>query len=268
MNTRWTLTLLGAAMLVCPDLASQTHHVLVRTNMGDIKLMLYDDTPKHRDEFLNLVRKGHFNQTLFYRSVKGFVIQGGSSDSRNARPGQHIGYGDEAVNIDSEFSAGRIHKCGALCAPRQPDKINMFKTSDVSQFYIVCGRRYSADELDKIERSVNNPIKREIRETYFVPRKRELDSLKTSDPKAYNKLATEIRERMKLEYSISAKKEFTEQQRSAYTKIGGTPELDGEYTVFGEVVEGLDVVLKINRLQVDGNNRPLTDVRMTVSVID
>jgi cyclophilin family peptidyl-prolyl cis-trans isomerase len=246
---------------------SQTFHVLIRTDYGNMKIMLYDDTPKHRDEFLRLVDQKHFDGTLFYRSVKDFVIQGGSSDSRNAPPGKHIGYGDEAVNIDSEFSPRRFHKKGAVCAPRQPEKINFFKSSDISQFYIVKGRVYTSEELDKLEIVHNNPIKREIRNTYYLPYKDELEKLKTEDPQKYNKLAREIKETMDMQYRISNYLEYSEQQRGVYTTIGGTPELDNEYTVFGEIVEGMNVIDKIAAIPVDDNDRPLKDVKMTLIIL-
>ncbi|MCF0190368.1 MAG: peptidylprolyl isomerase [Marinilabiliaceae bacterium] len=245
---------------------AQTYHITIHTNYGDMRAVLYDDTPKHRDEFLRLVRKKHFDGTLFYRVVKNFVIQGGSSDSRNAKPGQHIGYGDEAVNIDSEFSNKHFHKLGALCAPRQPDKVNMLKTSDISQFYIVRGRTYPDSILTKMEKAINNPIKRRIKEQFLVPHREELARLKTSDKKAYNALATEIKEKMEFEYRISGYKEFTPEQREAYTTAGGTPELDGEYTVFGQITLGIEVLKKINNLKVDKNDRPLTDVKISITI--
>lgn len=248
---------------------AQTHHVLIHTNMGDMKVVLFDDTPKHRDEFLRLVRAKHFDGTLFYRCVKNFVIQGGSSDSRNAQPGQHIGYGTDAVNIDSEFTKKHFHQFGALCAPRQPDKINMLKFSDISQFYIVRGRTYPDSILDKMELAVNLPIKSKLRKTYYLPQKEKLLQLKAEGKaKEYNALVTEIKERMEYEYRISDYKEFTPEQREAYTQRGGTPELDGEYTVFGQVIEGFDVIRKINNLKVDKNDRPLTDVKITITIID
>ncbi|MCQ2228297.1 MAG: peptidylprolyl isomerase [Bacteroidales bacterium] len=249
--------------------SAQTHHVLIKTNMGDMKAVLFDDTPKHRDEFLRLVKEKHYDGTLFYRCVKNFVIQGGSSDSRNAKPGQHIGYGEEAIEIDSEFTKRHFHQFGALCAPRQPDKINVLKYSDISQFYIVRGQVYADSILDKMEMAVNIPIKNKLKKTYQLPHKEELQRLKAEGKaKEYNKLVKEIKERMEYEYRISGYKEFTEEQREAYTQRGGTPELDEEYTVFGQVVEGLDVVRKINNLKVDKNDRPLTDVRITIEIID
>lgn len=229
---------------------------------------LYDKTPGHRDKFVQLARQGHYNGTLFYRVVKDFVIQGGSSDSRGAKPGAHIGYGEEAINIDSEFAKTCYHKFGALCAPRQPDKINVFKTSDISQFYIVRGRVYTDEYLTKYEKSINLPIKAGLKKLYYDPHKSELEALKAAGKAAeYNKLLREIKEEMQLEYRISNYKEFTPEQRRDYTTIGGAPQLDNEYTVFGEVTEGLDVLKRINDAAVDRNSRPTTDVWMKVRIM-
>ena len=246
---------------------AQTVKFEIRTNMGVMRGYLYDDTPHHRDEFVRLTKSGHFNGTLFYRCVKDFVIQGGSADSRDAKPGAHIGYGDNAVNIDSEFSKKRFHKYGAICAPRQPDKVNVFKTSDISQFYIVKGRKYSDEYLTSYEKSINNPIKKELKKLYYAPHKEELAQLKESDKKAYNALLRDIKDKIDFEYSVSQYKEFSKEQREAYTTIGGNPQLDGEYTVFGEITEGLDVLDKISNLKVDQNSRPFTDVKMTVIIL-
>lgn len=258
-----------ALMLVALATSAQRYHVLIKTSMGNMKAVLYDDTPKHRDEFVRLVKEKHYDGTLFYRSVKDFVIQGGSEDSRDAKPGQHIGYGEHSINIDSEFTKKRFHKQGALCAPRQPDRINMLKTSDISQFYIVKGKVYADTILDMMEKAVNVPIKNKLRKTYYLPHKDELARLKAEGKsKEYNALATEIKEKIESEYLISGYKEFTQAMREAYTTVGGTPELDGEYTVFGQIVEGLDVLKKINGLKVDKNDRPLTDVRIYMEIIE
>ncbi|MBK3516296.1 peptidylprolyl isomerase [Carboxylicivirga marina] len=243
-----------------------TFYVNISTNMGTMKVKLYNETPNHRDRFLKLVGDKHFDGTLFYRVVKGFVIQGGSSDSRNAAPGRAIGYG-KAINIDAEYSDNCFHKKGALCAPRQPEEVNHFKMSDISQFYIVQGRKYSADEMDLIEKATNNPIKIELKKQFYLPHKEELARLKTEDPKAFNKLLREIKDKINFHYSISDKIEFTEEQRNIYSTIGGTPELDGDYTVFGEVVEGMSVINKIATLPVDKHNRPRSDVKIKVSIV-
>lgn len=256
------------AVSLLPFCASaQSVRFEIVTNMGTMRGFLYDATPGHRDAFVRLAREKHFDGTLFYRVVKDFVIQGGSSDSRNARPGQHIGYGDEAVNIDSEFTPKCYHKFGALCAPRQPDKVNVFKTSDVSQFYIVRGRVYDDEFLTKYEKSINIPIRNALKKTYYTPYKEELEALKVSDPAAYKARMREIRDQIEMEYRVSKYKKFTDEQRQDYTTKGGAPQLDGEYTVFGEVTEGLDVLVKINNMKVDANSRPLKDVKMTVRIL-
>ena len=262
------LICLAIALMLFAAAQSQepVYYVNITTNMGTMKVKLYNETPDHRDHFLKLVGEKHFDGTLFYRVVKGFVIQGGSSDSRNAAPGRAIGYG-KAINIDAEYHENCFHKKGALCAPRQPEEVNHFKMSDISQFYIVQGRKYTSNELDLIEKATNNPIKIELKRQYYLPHKEELAKLKTEDPKAFNKLLREIKDKINFHYSISDKIEFTEKQRQLYSSIGGTPELDGDYTVFGEVVEGLGVLSKIAALPVDKNNRPRTDVKIKVSIV-
>jgi cyclophilin family peptidyl-prolyl cis-trans isomerase len=240
------------------------YYVLIKTNMGNMRIQLYNETPEHRKQFLKLVNQKHFDGTLFYRVIENFVIQGGSSDSRNAPPGKHIGYGSSKEVISSEFVKGRIHKKGAVCAPRQPEQINHFRMSDISQFYIVHGRVYTNEELDMLEKRVNNPIKAQLRREFYLPHKEELDRLKEENPREFNNLIREIRAKIDFEYSLSDRLEFTPEQREAYTTIGGLPDLDGDYTVFGEVVEGLDVIDKIARLRTDKNDRPLTDVTISV----
>lgn len=267
MNSRTVLATL--ALLASAALANaQSLRFQIVTTAGSMSGVLYDATPGHRDMFAKLARQGHYNGTLFYRVVKDFVIQGGSSDSRKAKPGQHIGYGDEAINIDSEFKKTAYHKLGALCAPRQPDKVNVFKTSDISQFYIVRGRVYTDEYLTQYEKSINNPIKNNLKRLHYDPHKSELEALKASgDKEGFNRLLHDIKDKMALEYRVSKYKEFTADQRRDYTTLGGAPQLDGEYTVFGEVTEGLDVLRKINDVATDRNSRPLQDVRITRVVV-
>lgn len=112
---------------------------LIETNLGNMKIKLYNDTPIHRDNFIRLAKAGHYDGTLFYRVIKNFMIQGGSSDSRNAIAGQFIGFG-KPMTIEAEIKPEHYHKKGALAAPRQPDRENFFKESDISQFYIVQGK--------------------------------------------------------------------------------------------------------------------------------
>ncbi len=244
--------------------------VLITTNFGNIKIMLYSDTPQHRRNFLQLVENNHFDGTLFYRVIKGFVIQGGSQDSRNAPAGAVIGYGDANRTIASEFRTNHFHKKGALASPRQPDKVNLFKQSDVSQFYITHGRVYTNAELTAMEDKINKPIRKTIVKRYLTKSKRALlDSLKKANKvKEFRKVAKKIKEMINFDYNNSPDKLiFTPEQRKAYTTIGGVPHLDNNYTVFGEIISGLQVLDKIANLKTDKHDRPYTDVKMKIKIL-
>lgn len=249
---------------------AQTHQVLISTNMGDMKFMLYDDTPLHRDAFIELVKNGHFNGTLFYRVIPEFMIQGGSKDSRNAPPGKFIGYGDPTKTVNDEIRKSRICKKGALCAPRQPNEINIFKQSDISQFFIIQGRKYRQGQLDTMELAVNRPIKKKIIEEVFPPEKRDLLKKLKEEGKMdeARKLADEVKEEIDVQYQLAdGKLEFMPEQREAFTTVGGSPEIENEYTVFGEIMDGMEVIDKIARLKTDENDRPFTDVVIQVKLI-
>ncbi len=244
--------------------------VLISTNLGDIKIMLYGDTPKHRRNFLQLAENKHFDGTLFYRVIKGFVVQGGSQDSRNAPAGAVIGYGDADRTIESEFRPNHFHKKGALASPRQPDKVNLFKQSDVSQFYIAHGRVFTDAELDAMENAVNKPLRRTIVKRYLTKSKRALlDSLKKSGRvKEFKAAAKKIKEMINFDYDSSNEKLiFTPEQRKAYTTIGGVPHLDNNYTVFGEIISGFNILDKIAGLKTDKHDRPYKDVKMKVRIL-
>ncbi|MCT4613552.1 MAG: peptidylprolyl isomerase [Marinifilaceae bacterium] len=243
--------------------------ILIETNMGNMKLKLYKDTPKHRRNFLQLIENKHFDGTLFYRCIKGFVIQGGSQDSRNAPAGKHIGYGDSNRSIESEFKPNHYHKKGALASPRKPDKVNVFKESDVSQFYIVHGRKYTEAELKALEDERNKPIRKAIvRKHYTKEKKAILDSLKKTDIKKAKEFAKKIKDAISFDYDTTpGTLKFTKKQKADLINIGGVPHLDNNYTVFGEVIEGLEVIDKIVQLQTDKNDRPYKDVKMKVKIL-
>ncbi|MDO8952425.1 MAG: peptidylprolyl isomerase [Draconibacterium sp.] len=250
---------------------SQTKVVEISTNLGSMKFKLYDDTPKHRDAFIELVNEGYYNGTLFYRVIQDFLIQGGSKSSRDAAPGKRIGYGDPDKTVDDEILSKYFHKKGALCAPRQPDEINPFKQSDISQFYVVKGRVHTSGELDTMELAVNRPIRNKIVNSIMTPGAREeLKQLKDENKvDEFRKLAQQIKDKIETEYSLSPGViEFSEAQREAYTTIGGYPDLDGKFTIFGECISGFEVIDKIAALKTDKNNRPFTDVKITVKVLN
>lgn len=243
---------------------------LIETNVGNIKVKLYNDTPKHRDNFIRLAKAGQYDGTLFYRVVKNFVIQGGSSDSKNAIKGQAIGYGKPIV-IDAEIKQEHYHKKGALAAPRQPDRVNFFKESDISQFYIVQGRVYPMKELDIIEKQINVPIKKAIQNKYYTPEKKTiLDSLRNQKKvDEFRKIANRIKEDIAFEWNSNTNKIYMpDDKKEVYSTLGGVHHLDKEYTVFGEVIEGLEVVDKIAAIPTDKSDRPLTDVKIKVRIIN
>ena len=207
--------------------------------------------------FVRLAKAGHYDGSLFYRVIKNFVIQGGSSDSKKAIKGAAIGYGKPIV-IDAEIKPEHYHKKGALAAPRQPDRVNFFKESDISQFYIVQGRKYDPKELDIIEKQVNVPIKKAI-----------LDTLrKQKKVKEFREIAEKIKQDIAFDWNANPNKIYMpEEKRNAYINEGGIHHLDKEYTVFGEVIEGFEVIDKIAALPTDGNDRPITDVRIKVRIL-
>lgn len=187
-------------------------YVEMQTTYGKIVILLYDETPLHRDNFIKLVNEGVYDGLLFHRVIEGFMIQGGDPDSKNAQPGQMLGEGNLGYNIPAEFRSNLFHKRGALAAAREGDQVNPKKESSSSQFYIVHGRTWSDAEL------------RMIAQRYG--------------------------------------KNYTEEQRKTYATLGGAPHLDGDYTVYGEVVEGMDVVDKIATAKRDRFDRPLEDIKI------
>lgn len=243
---------------------------LIETNMGNMTVKLYNDTPLHRDNFVRLAKAGHYNGTLFYRVIKDFVIQGGSSDSRNAIKGCEIGYGKPIV-IDAEMRPHHYHKKGALAAPRQPDRVNFFKESDISQFYIVQGRKYSPKEVEIMEKQVNVPIRRAIQKKYYTPDKKAiLDTLRKQKKVAeFRKIANKIKADIEFEWTANTDKIYMDDaKRDAYINQGGVHHLDKEYTVFGEVIDGFEVIDKIASVATDKSDRPLEDIRIKVRILE
>lgn len=237
--------------------------VVIETNYGTMKARLYDDTPVHSNHYLKLINKGYFDGTLFHRVVKNFVIQGGAQDSRNAPPGAQVGSGRTDMELNPEFLEHRYHKKGALAAPRKGDNENPEKRSDASQFYIVHGQIYTEGRLDTLERVVNVPIRNELIRTHYSPHKEELARLKESDPRGFNALLDSVLGIVDSLYAEApGKLILTEELKKDYSTLGGLRNLDGEYTVFGEVFEGLEVIDKIAALPVDGNSRPGTDAKI------
>jgi len=244
--------------------------VLIETSYGNIKLKLYNETPLHRDNFLKLVGTHFYDSLLFHRVINTFMIQGGDPDSKNAAPDKSLGEGDVGYTIPAEFNQKLFHKRGTLAAARNGDEVNPEQASSGCQFYIVQGKVFTDSLLGIIEnritsmkaynKVVRNNNNRELFEKLNIfMQMGEMDSVRNTRAK--------IEQLTMAEMANIIPYKFSDEQRKAYTTVGGTPHLDGSYTVFGEVIEGMDVVDKIAAVPRNRSDRPLTDVRMKISII-
>ena len=219
INTMRKLTYILLLLAVVACGTQKDMKVRMHTTAGVIDLCLYDETPKHKENFLKLVKEHQYDSLLFHRVIKDFMIQGGDPDSKNAPAGALLGEGDLGYTVEAEFMPQvYFHRRGVLAAARESDDVNPAKASSASQFYIVWGKVYTKEQLEAYKEFYKRRTGREL--------------------------------------------VITPEQEAVYTTVGGTPHLDGEYTVFGEVINGLDVVEKIQGVACDGNDRPLEDVRI------
>ena len=249
---------------------STTPQVRISTNYGDIVVRLYDETPEHRDNFLKLAREGYYDGTLFHRVIKDFMIQGGDPDSKGAPAGKHLGAGGPEYTLPAEFVYPQYyHKRGVLSAARQGDQVNPERRSSGSQFYIVWGKKYSEAELKQMAKQLDGQRGQQIFNELAAQHRDSIQAMyKAGDRKGLmelqNRLAAETDKLLEATPGFT----FTPEQTKDYTTIGGTPFLDNQYTVFGEVVEGLDIVEKIQGVATGSADRPKEDVVMKVTVIE
>jgi len=208
MKIKLLILLLVAAFTVAAQPKAETI-IVIKTSYGNITAKLYNDTPKHRDNFLKLVRQGWYNDSPFHRVINNFMIQGGGNKNGTSDPG---------YTIDAEFRPHYIHKKGALAAARMPDQVNPEKKSSGSQFYIVQGQKYDEANLNMM--AARSGFK------------------------------------------------YTDAQKRAYATQGGTPHLDGTYTIFGEVIDGFDVIDKIAAVRTGQGDKPLSDVTMKIEILE
>ncbi len=262
-----TIPMEQTAKQVLVDSTATGPVVEVITNLGKIKVRLYDDTPAHRDNFLKLVQDSAYNGVLFHRVIKNFMVQAGDLNSKDPNNTIPLGAGDNGYTIPAEINYPRhFHKYGALAAARTGDEVNPQKASSGSQFYIVTGNVYTPQTIERI--ADNNLGK--ARQAYFQNLVRN-NWGKIQELEA----AADTASLEKLRNDFIAETENTVRPRpvpdavmKAYTTIGGTPHLDDAYTVFGEVLEGMDVVEKIQHTPVDGSDKPLSDVKiLSVKVV-
>ncbi len=242
--------------------------VIISTPMGDMKARLYDETPQHRDNFLKLAGEGFYDGVLFHRVIRDFMIQTGDPDSKTAAQGARLGNGGPGYTIPAEFVPGLFHKKGALAAARLGDQMNPEKASSGSQFYIVEGKVWRNGELDTLENKMNATTRQTIMRSVFTPFQEELNKYRQeNNQQAFNERVAILQDRADSLFQTAPKFTFTEAQRQAYTTIGGSPHLDGGYTVFGEITEGMEIIEKISASETDATDRPLKDIAIKVKVI-
>lgn len=248
-----------------PDGKKDSGLYVIETSYGEMKIKLFDETPAHKANFDSLVRAKYYDGMLFHRIIKNFMIQGGDPDSKNATAGKALGTGGPGYTIPAEFVDSLIHKKGALAAARQGDQVNPEKRSSGSQFYIVQGKTMNTDELLQMEQFINNSKRQQLGYQLFnAPENKEIkdqvvyyQTLRNND--SVNFYASKIEAIIEDSFP-KYKFEYTEKAKTVYTTLGGTPQLDGSYTVFGQVIEGLDVLDSIAKVKTDPKDRPMEDV--------
>lgn len=242
--------------------------VKISTPKGDIRVRLYDETPQHRDNFVKLVNEGFYNGTLFHRVIKDFMIQGGDPDSIGAPAGKMLGTGGPGYNVPAEIVYPQLfHKRGALAAARQSDEVNPERESSGSQFYLVYGKVYTPQELKQMEKQMSMQQEQAIFNKLVQQNRSQILELRKARNQAglqelQDQLIAETKKQMK---ELPAPK-FTPEQQEAYTTVGGTPFLDNQYTVFGEVESGMEVVAEIQQCATLSADRPKEDISMTMTI--
>ena len=247
--------------MITPIYDSKDALVEFHTSMGDIVVELYNDTPLHRDNFLKLVKDGYYDGVLFHRVINDFMIQTGDPDSKTAKPGQQLGSGDPDYTVAAEIDYPKhYNKYGALAAARTGDAVNPERRSSGSQFYIVTGRKMTEQQFEQMQMRNNQ---QELQAKFQQLAMQHRDSI-TAMQEAGDEAGLEnLRQQLIKETEESVDiKPLPENLKQDYINKGGAPHLDGAYTVFGEVVKGMDVVEKIQKVETDGNDRPVDDIKV------
>jgi len=245
--------------------AQKTSYVVINTNLGSMKVKLYNETPLHRDNFIKLANSNFYDSLLFHRVIANFMIQAGDPMSKNAKQGAQLGSGGPGYNIPAEIKLGLIHKKGVLSAARLGDQQNPKRESSGSQFYIVQGSKITDEQLNQTEAGINNQIKQQLIWAYILEPKNaaikaKIDSLyRSNKQQELNTIAKEIETKIEPQFQQQMFK-YSPAMRENYTKNGGTPHLDMNYTVFGELIEGFEVLDKIAAVKTAPGDRPLENV--------
>lgn len=256
--------MLAGLFISCQSGKKEETMLRIETTKGNITVKLYNETPKHRDNFIKLVKDSVYNGTLFHRVINNFMIQAGDPESKDAPADKMLGGGDVGYTIPAEFVYPKyFHKKGALSAARQGDMVNPKKASSGCQFYIVTGQVYDEASLKDMETQLDNNRTNLAFGELVAKRREDIAKMQQENDQAgLQKLETEFREEAQKMVEKQPHFKFTPEQEKAYTTIGGTPHLDGQYTVFGEVVDGLDVVDSIQVVPTNRSDRPLEDIKI------
>lgn len=266
MNQSNATTKESAGMPAEPDkTVDQDQYTTVRitTSAGDITVRLFNDTPRHRDNFIKLAKDGFYDGILFHRVINGFMIQAGDPDSKNAPAGKMLGEGDPGYTIEAEIVyPAHFHRYGALAAARQGDNVNPERRSSGSQFYIVTGQKYDSSRLGQMERQMQMAQQQEIFNRIVAERRDRIMELRRNrDQQGLQSLQEELIAQTEAEAALNPVR-LTDEQKKAYTTVGGTPHLDNQYTVFGEVISGMDIVDAIQKADTDSSDRPKKDIKI------
>lgn len=254
------------------DLSGNDYLVTIKTDLGEMKAVLYDKTPQHKDNFIKLAKEGFYDSLIFHRVIKGFMVQGGDPDSKGAAPGQRLGTGGPGYTVPAEINDQFYHKKGALSAARQGDAVNPERASSGSQFYLVQGEvlndasiaQFSGPNFAAIGGALQNlrttKPDHELNKVYE-------EAYNTGGDQGYQDKVMETLDQLEEATGITLNKpEMSAERKEVYQTLGGTPFLDGDYTVFGEVIYGLDIIDSIAAVQTAPGDRPVEDVHMYISV--
>ena len=238
--------------------------ILIETSYGNIKIKLYNEAPIHRENFIKLANSGIYNGTIFHRVINNFMIQGGDPATKP----QFDSKNDSTLlnyTLQAEFRPNLFHKKGALAAARMGDNVNPEKNSSGTQFYIVQGKIFTNEELSVLAKRKNDNLKNQILYSLIIEKSDGLTA-KGIEPN-YSELAKSLQDTLDFILSNKPNYNFSDDQIAAYTTVGGTPHLDGDYTVFGEVIEGLEVIDKIAAVKTGAFDRPVEDIPMKVTIV-
>lgn len=234
--------------------------VTIETKFGDMKLILFDETPKHKSNFIKLAKSGRYDSTIFHRVIKGFMVQGGDIDTK-----EENNPSDET--IPAEFVPKYYHKKGALAAARQGDQVNPKKASSWCQFYIVQGDQFSKEQLSVDQDKFSIKLRNYIGLEKNASLKEDLLNLYNSgDKETYQEKVYSLIPEIEAEYNVVLTKDYPAERLNDYSTIGGAPHLDDQYTVFGMVVEGLEVIDAIADQPTGPGDKPAEDIVMKVKV--